>query len=624
MNKSLIYILFLLFFGCKQTVSQVDDYDLIISNVDIFNSRTKQIKKNKSIYIKENIIVNISDFKTPENQANVIDGEGKLIVPGFIDTHVHLDQMFGPGGAITPKEISNSEVYKQALQEQFLKYGVTTVLDLGQPESWLPVSTSWQKTPSIEYPNIYNSGSSLKSDYDWPPEAHFAEIHNKEQAREKLQGYADLGIKHIKLYSWLKRADIIIVLEEAEKLSLVPFGHIDRGEVEISEGIDLGIRNFEHFFSIINGVLNVDEHWIKLNKKYNLSTQVSSVDEWTAKMILYFDYVASSPELSNKIDILLDKIVTSESTISTTIHPLASVADETNFFSTFEHFPPRDKAYFPTFKDLNRDDLKSGITAMMSFIKQAHDKGVKLRIGTDCRYGGKAMMNEFLLLSEAGISTTDILQIATYNGAVAMEIDGKYGNIEIGKIADLVLFDKSPLIDYKNFESNKIIIKDGKRIKFKKVITDLLLEEILNSNVSNAILAYQKQKNNHEYYSVHNSQVIEVGYELIKNRKIPEAIEIFKFCQQEFEDYNNSYNWINEEQLDDEAFMIKNEGDLSNAIKLLEYNSKLFPHSWNAYNSLGELYLINNENEKAKKYFSKSLKLNPNDERAKKMLERIK
>ena len=623
MNKNLIFVLLLLSFGCKQTISQVETYDLIISDVNIFNSKTKQIDYNKSIYIKGNIIVDITDFKTLENQSNIINGKGKLIAPGFIDTHIHLDQMFGPGGAITPIDISNSEVYKQALKEQFLKYGVTTVLDLGQPESWLPVSTSWQKSPSIEYPNIYNAGSSLKSDYDWPPEPHFAEIHNKEQAREKLQGYADLGIKHIKLYSWLHRADIIIVLEEAEKLSLIPFGHIDRGEVEISEGIDLGLRNFEHFFTIINGVLNVDTHWEKLNKKYNLSGQVSSVDEWTAKMILYFDYVASSPELSNKVDILLDKIVSSESTLSTTIHPLASVADETNFFSTFEYFPPRNKAYFPSFTALNKDDLRSGIAAMMNFIKQAHDKGVKLRIGTDCRYGGKAMLNELLLLSEAGISATDILQIATYNGAVAMKIDDKYGNIEIGKIADLVIFDKSPLIDYKNFASNKIIIKNGKLIKFKKVITDLLLEEILNSNVSDAIHVYQEQKDNDEYYSVQASQVIDVGYELIKIRKIPEAIEIFKFCQQEFEDYNKSYNWIYEEQIDDEAFMIKNEGDLSNAIKLLQYNLELFPDSYNIYNSLGELYLLNNENENAKQNFMKSLKLNPNDDRAKEMLERI-
>ena len=40
--------------------------------------------------------------------------------------------------------------------------------------------------------------------------------------------------------------------------------------------------------------------------------------------------------------------------------------------------------------------------------------------------------------------------------------DSQYGSIEPGKKANLVIFDKSPFDDYKNFLSNKMVIKDGK------------------------------------------------------------------------------------------------------------------------------------------------------------------
>jgi len=622
MTKHKITIVFFLLFA-SYNYAQSNAYDLIIENVNIFDSKTKQVQENKTIYIKENIIVDIVDFTKPTKGLNIIKCDGQLVVPGFIDTHVHLNQIFGPGGDLTPMDISDADMFKQALKEQFLKYGTTTILELGQPEPWLRISTKWQNNSSIEYPNIYNSGAALKSDYSWPPVAHHAEIYSKEHAKEKLENYANLGIKHVKLYSWLNRRDVINVLQEAEKLSLIPFGHIDRGEVEISEGIDLGIRNFEHFFSIINGVLNVETHWNKLNKKYNLNTQVS-IDEWTAMMILYFDYVASSAELTNKVDLLLDKMVSSESTISTTIHALASVAEETNFFSTFEYFPTRDKPYLPSFKNLNKMDLKNGIAAMMNFIKLANDKGVKLRIGTDCRYGGKAMINEFLLLAEVGIPIPDILQIATYNGATAMRIIEKYGVIEKGKIADLVIFEKSPLLNYKNFESKKTIVKNGELIFFEQLLTTPMLEKVINEDVDEAINWYNENKNSEKYYSAHQSQIIEVRYELIKIRKVCEAIEIFKFCQQEFEDYHTSYNWIYEENLDSEAFIIKDEGAPLKSIELLKYNLELFPDSWNAYHSLGDLYLSIGDVEGAKQNFSKSLILNPSNGRAKTMLKKLK
>jgi imidazolonepropionase-like amidohydrolase len=97
----------------------------------------------------------------------------------------------------------------------------------------------------------------------------------------------------------------------------------------------------------------------------------------------------------------------------------------------------------------------------MGYAKQLFDKGIKLRIGTDCANGGKAIISEQLLLSEYGFTIPAILQISTINGATALGLDNKYGSIEKGRKADLLIWDKSPFDNYKNFLASKIIIKDG-------------------------------------------------------------------------------------------------------------------------------------------------------------------
>jgi tetratricopeptide (TPR) repeat protein len=64
--------------------------------------------------------------------------------------------------------------------------------------------------------------------------------------------------------------------------------------------------------------------------------------------------------------------------------------------------------------------------------------------------------------------------------------------------------------------------------------------------------------------------------------------------------------------------------DVKKAIALFEYNISNFPNSANPYDSLGEAYLVKGDKAQAIKYYQESLKLDPNNQNAARMIQELK
>jgi tetratricopeptide (TPR) repeat protein len=120
--------------------------------------------------------------------------------------------------------------------------------------------------------------------------------------------------------------------------------------------------------------------------------------------------------------------------------------------------------------------------------------------------------------------------------------------------------------------------------KTRKPVADTLMEVILNGGgVEKAKELYYWLKDEHEDdYNFKEAQLNILGYKLLQVGMVKEAIEIFKI------------------------------------------NVAEFPNSSNVYDSLAEGYMTNGDNKLAVKYYKISLKLDPKNENAKKMLEKLK
>jgi tetratricopeptide (TPR) repeat protein len=79
-----------------------------------------------------------------------------------------------------------------------------------------------------------------------------------------------------------------------------------------------------------------------------------------------------------------------------------------------------------------------------------------------------------------------------------------------------------------------------------------------------------------------------------------------------------------ENQLNNMGYVLLNNKKIKDAIEVFKLNVKLFPKSWNVYDSLGEAYADDGEKEDAIKNYEESVKINPQNDNGKKALEKLK
>lgn len=99
-----------------------------IKNVNVITmTSSNAVINNATVVVSENRIESINGT-IPKN-AKIIDGKGKWLIPGLIDTHVHLstDSYFGPK---LPTQAPDFIVNTQDIMTPIIANGVTTVWDL--------------------------------------------------------------------------------------------------------------------------------------------------------------------------------------------------------------------------------------------------------------------------------------------------------------------------------------------------------------------------------------------------------------------------------------------------------------------------------------------------------------
>lgn len=597
--------------GLVSCMSNKPSADLVIRNVTLLDSRTGQPIPEQSVFIKDGMIADIRPYPSNRRANKVILGNGRLLSPGLIDAHVHFSHQFHPNRVLKPED-------RERLARVYLNHGVTTIAEMGQTPKWVPTLVEWSNQIQSDAPNIILVAGSLCSALEWDtrPPPHHVILKSPTDATRQVRAYHDQGATRIKLYWKLQTPEMKAAIAEADRLNMSYYAHIDNGYVSVQEAMDLGVRNFEHFFTLQRSIEDPDNMVKVIGEEFPFEGP-SNLDEWTLALVLYHDVIEQNPELRLKYDALLDRMGSEGAALSTAINMLAAAAGDSPVFSGFDPKPPRSAPQVkPNF--LPEDKAANAMTSLYAQIRRAHEKGVKLHIGTDARNGGEVVLAEMELLARAGLPISEIFKIATINPAKALRIDDVAGQIAIGWPADLVLFNASPFVDPKNFRAGVTTFKNGVLYQPQSSATQLLQAQLREGGIDKA-RAWQRERG---LSGLHPTELQIVAQQYLKEGEIDKAHFLLSLMQstlsgEEVGDY------VSDRDFADIGYEFYGAQDFAKAKQVFELAVEIHADSWRTHEGLGLSVAALGEYNASKLILNRALEINPDSPNALAVLRQI-
>ncbi len=415
--------------------------DILIKNVTLYDGTGAPAVAGAYVLVKGERIATVSSKPIAARGARVIDGTGKFLMPGMMDSHIHLR-----GGQVNPLNTSpdRKPTFDRAAGisalHGYLYSGVTSVYDSGNTPDFIMGMRAEERAGKIVSPRIFATGGgiSVPGGYGGGPYSIMAVTW--EQTR------ADLLAKFAN-----EKPDLMKMAVDRRGL------YQDKAVPTLSKEMIGKIVAFAHE----NGV----------------PTTVHISNEWEADDALDvgIDALAHPVLRATLNDAYIERVAKLKTPISTTlvvIANIARVADDPSFFDEPLFKATLDPALLERQKvDERKRYISSGMSAAFKLaipygianVGRLHKAGAILALGTD-RTDGPTVHQELELLNQGGISPFDCIRIATLNGAAYVGRTKDLGSIEPGKYADLLLLNADPAADVHNFRAIDTVIKGGKKI----------------------------------------------------------------------------------------------------------------------------------------------------------------
>lgn len=387
---------------------------------------TGKVEAQRTLVIQDGKVLRVEDGYTTAEGAKVIDLHDSFVLPGLIDSHVHLTSEQGPNSQLEDYTKTKSDLALDGAWNglKTLKAGFTTVADLGAPNESIFALRAAIRSGRIPGPRIIAAGSpiSVHGGHGDPTNGMPEELVHvfrptsvcsgaddcRRAVREQVRAGADI-IKITATGGVLSNtaAGLGQQFSDEELQAIVETAHsMGRKVTAHAHGAD-GINSFLRAGgdSIEHGTY-LDADSIKLFK---------TSGAWLVPTLMAGDFVAREAAKPN----------------------------------TFLTPAQRDKA------------LLAG-PRMLDMARRAHEGGVKIAFGTDTgvsAHGDNA--GEFALLVKAGLTPLEAIRAATIWAAEHLGLLDQIGSLLPGKQADLIAVRGDPLTDVTVLTKVSFVMKGG-------------------------------------------------------------------------------------------------------------------------------------------------------------------
>ena len=467
---SLVLCLSCLFMaGCAAT--RHASHDLVITNANVVDVEAGKVLPGQMIVINKGVIQEITDTNAPGRYkaANTIDAQGKYIIPGLWDNHIHLR-----GGEALVEENKN-------LLPLFIANGVTTVRDAGG--DLYPAIRQWRDqitAGELVGPRIITAGPKLDGpNPTWEGSIEVATVAEVPAALDSLQA---LGVDFVKIYDSTISGDVFLaIVKEAEKRGILTSGHMPF-DITLGQAIDSGLDITEHLYYAFKAGSPQEDSITTVVRTSQQSDK--PVGFYTA---LGWVYDSHDPATAQSF---FRRMAEANTAVVPTLH-ISEVLDNLH---QDDHSTDKYLAYIgdgieETYaRRINSAKRRSAEAVRFSnnlnakfhtLIPAMQEAGVTILAGSDAGaynsyvYPGISLHKELEQMVKAGLSPAQALRTATINGARLMGRSAQYGTVEKGKVADLVLLDQNPLENISHTQRINTVIFGG------KVYTEPELQQLL-------------------------------------------------------------------------------------------------------------------------------------------------
>jgi imidazolonepropionase-like amidohydrolase len=469
--------------------------DLLIERVTVISPEQAQPLTDRNVLIRDGRIVSVGQQRiTAKADTRKVEGRGKFLTPGLMDSHVHVSDAAGvPPLGDDPALVALRDAYFRQQPRSYLYFGVTQVLDLtqfaaglktfdsqpvkpdlfhcgaaitldGYPTAMIPQAVRYQAFPDY----VYEPANA--KEHPLPAGAKEAE-HTPEAVIERL---AQGGARCVKIFiedgfgprsDWpiLSKETLTRIRAETRKRGLLLVAHanaLDMQRIALDVGVD----------ALAHGLWN----WNESDGQQGIPPPIAEhLRKVHAKGI---GYQATLRVLPGTADMFR--------------------ADTLKDPTYAKVVPGAVLAWYATepgqwFKQIMREgaDSSADMKIAQGWLKQneqgmraaryMHELGHLLLVGSDTpsapTYGsqpGYDTYREMRLMAQSGIPMDAIFRAATLNNARQFGLAKDYGTVEPGKIANLLLLTANPLETMRAWAQIEKVILHGDVIERESLAAD--------------------------------------------------------------------------------------------------------------------------------------------------------
>jgi imidazolonepropionase-like amidohydrolase len=368
--------------------------------------------------------------------TEVIDTSGRVMLPGLIDVHAHL-QILGHGDydRWDPwiKENGLVEKVGEISAKQLLMAGVTSAVDLGGTlKESLSVRDRIRKG-EIPGPRMSVSGPWITRDLGDYPVAlpNQLLVDTPAEAAKATEDLAKAGVDVIKAYVGLSPAHYKAIVDAARRHRLRVHAHVYM-PADVRDAFEAGVDVLQHVGSA--GMPTYDSELVKA-----IAAKGTPVVVTAAHRAFLFPATVAFPERLQDPQL--------EADFGPRIW--AEVQKSLAGFQRLSYFSATDQ------------EMRFAKASLGQWIESNATMGMGTDSGTPMNFHTEALWREIKAHVDTGMTPQRAITAATRVNAEILGKGKELGTIEPGKLADIIVVRGNPLFDVTALANVEVVVKDG-------------------------------------------------------------------------------------------------------------------------------------------------------------------